>query len=276
MHKLLFIILIIFINSAKADVAILVHGYLGDASSWEKSSVNTILRLNGWQQQGILVSTPQGVINRMTPKASTDQNKPSKHSFYTVVLPYKEPLEIQAGMLQNMINAVAIQHPDETMTLVGHSAGGVVARLALVQYGKGQVSRLITIASPHQGTPRAAQALKAADSSGMFGFVKKIFGGADYQLVKSSTRLLMQLLPAKPGTYLDGLNNAPHPDIQYVAIIRNDPEGRLGDPIVPGYSQNMNNVPALAGRVFIHPTTSVHTLVPQDGILLAIMLSDTE
>ncbi|MEN8123030.1 MAG: hypothetical protein ABFS35_22010, partial [Bacteroidota bacterium] len=31
----------------------------------------------------------------------------------------------------------------------GHSAGGVVSRLTLVQYGVGMVKRLITIAAPH-------------------------------------------------------------------------------------------------------------------------------
>ena len=51
-----------------------------------------------------------------------------------------------------MLAAIAQRHPTDTVDLIGYSAGGVVARLALVNYGAGTVARLITIAAPHLGT----------------------------------------------------------------------------------------------------------------------------
>lgn len=270
MRKLLLLFLLLIPHQASADVALLVHGYLGGASSWEKSGINKILSLYGWKHQGTLISALPGLV--IGPN-NTNTVLP-KHSVYSVDLPFKAPLDIQADMLQEILNSLAYYHIDEPITIVGHSAGGLVARVALVKYGKGNVKRLITIASPHLGTPRAAQALKAAKSSGPFGFVKSFFGGADYRLVKSSKRLLIELLPARPYNYLFGLNQAPHPDIEYISIVRTTPVGRVGDQLVPGYSQDMNNVPALAGRSYVYLSTSIHQLVPKDGILLSIILND--
>ena len=47
----------------------------------------------------------------------------------------------------------------EKLILVGHSAGGVVARLVVLGNNPYRVDELITIASPHLGTVRAAQGL---------------------------------------------------------------------------------------------------------------------
>jgi triacylglycerol esterase/lipase EstA (alpha/beta hydrolase family) len=56
---------------------------------------------------------------------------------------------------------------------IGHSAGGVVARVALVNYGADTVAWLITIAAPHLGTERASEALDATDDSGLVGGIKR-------------------------------------------------------------------------------------------------------
>lgn len=273
MRKLLFLFLLLIPHQASADVALLVHGYLGGASSWEKSSINHILSLNGWKHQGTLLSALPGLVITSNSTNTTNAALP-KNSAYSVELPFKAPLDVQADMLQDILNWLAFYHINEPVTIIGHSAGGLVARVALVKYGKGNVNRLITIASPHLGTPRAGQALRAAKSSGPFGFVKSFFGGADYRLVKSSKRLLIELLPARPYNYLYGLNQTPHPDIEYVSIIRTTLRGRVGDQLVPGYSQDMNNVPALAGRSYVYHSASVHQLVPKDGILLSIILNN--
>lgn len=269
-RSLLLALLLLLPGAAFAEVAVLVHGYLGEAESWEKSGVVPILETYGWTYHGTLLSSLNGEV--LGP-ISTSYPAP-KHSLYTVELPYKAPLDIQADMLQNILDSIAFYHVGEPITLVGHSAGGLVARLALVKYGRGNVKRLITIATPHLGTPRAIQALDAVSSSGPFDFVKSFFGGADYRLVKSSKQLLRQLVPSRPYNYLYGLNLSPHPDIDYISIIRTNPVGQSGDILVPGFSQNMNNVPALAGRSRVLYSSAIHQLVPKDGVTLAILLNE--
>ena len=45
------------------------------------------------------------------------------------------------------------------------------------------------------------------------------------------------------------------------------------DELVPAYSQDLNNVPALQGRAKVLVTTAGHSLTPQDGVLLAGILN---
>jgi hypothetical protein len=136
------------------------------------------------------------------------------------------------------------------------------------------VSRLITIASPHVGTARALEALDATHDSGPIGWLKDFFGGGLYHTVKASAPLLADLAPPVPGSPLYWLNAQPHPDIEYVSVIRTTPEGFAGDIVVPGFSQDMNQVPALRGRSRVVAAPSGHELLPGDGLLLAQLLGE--
>ena len=146
-----------------------------------------------------------------------------------------------------------------------------MARLALVRDQSSGVTRLITIASPHLGTERALEALDATHQGGPIGFVKDVFGGRDYYTVKDSWPVLVDLSPSMPGSMLYWLNGQPHPGIEYVSIVRSAPFG-LGDILVPGFSQDLNNVPPLAGKAKVYVTPAAHALVPADGAMLASLL----
>ena len=61
------------------------------------------------------------------------------------------------------------------------------------------------------------------------------------------------------------LNAQPHPDIDYVSVVRTNPVGFAGDDLVPGYSQDMNNIPALKGKSAVFTTPQGHTLEYFDG-----------
>ncbi len=47
-----------------------------------------------------------------------------------------------------------------------------------------------------------------------------------------------------------------------------------GDVIVPAYSQDMNNIPALRGRASLVTVPARHGLVPQDGSVIANLIAD--
>lgn len=260
----LFFMLTGFGQAARADVALLVHGYLGNAGSWEFSGINATLARHGWMPAGVIVPGPVGpLLPAPTPAAA--------RKTYSVELPSTAPLMLQADMLVAALRALKSRHGKEAITLVGHSAGGVVARMALVRGGDSGVTRLITIASPHLGTERALQALDATHDGGPVGFVKDIFGGREYHAVKRSWPVLLDLSPAIPGSALFWLNAQPHPNIQYLSIVRAAPFG-LGDLLVPGFSQDLNNVQQLAGKARTYVVPEGHALTPADGLMLASLM----
>ena len=195
---------------------------------------------------------------------------------YVVDLPSEAPVIVQSDFLLNMLNTIRQKRPDESIIIVGHSAGGVVARMSLIRGGAENVTTLITIASPHVGTTRANQALDATNESGPFGMVKNLFGGSDYNTLKRSRGLLFDLTQPYPGNMLYWLNNQKHPDIKYISVIRLNEVGFAGDDLVPGYSQDMNNVIALRGRSSVITTSVGHTLVAQDANTFLSILKTIE
>ncbi len=272
MKRFAFLLLLFLAPGARAEVAVLVHGYLSNSATWEWSGVGTALQAAGWSRAGNLAFSPRGLVERRLPTAAATDRR-----FYTVDLPSLAPAVVQAGWLAAALERIRALHPDEQITLVGHSAGGVVTRLALVRHGAGNVKRLVTIAAPHLGTHRAIQALDAVDDDGPFGFLKEWIvrneiGDGLYRTLELSRGILMDLLPPRPGTLLWWLNVQPHPDIEYVSVIRSGGFFLAGDLLVPAASQDMNRVPALRGRSAVHFTPWGHALTPADGALLARIL----
>lgn len=247
---------------ARADILLLVHGYMGSPHSWEASGVNAVLEQHGWPRGGILRASPAGV------ELLPGNGSQAPNRAYSVELPSLAPMVDQSVHLQVILDYLRQYFPDEPITVAAHSAGGVAARLALVRAGAAQVKRLVTIASPHLGTARAIEALDATSGAGPFGMFKDFFGGSTYYAVKQSWGVLMDLTPAHPGSLLYWLNAQPHPDIEYISVVRSGPVG-LSDELVPVFSQDLNNVYMLQGLAKTRVAHAGHGLLPADGVLLA-------
>ena len=266
LKSLISLLLLTLSQFAQADVLVLVHGFLGDANSWEKSGINSVLDANGWKRAGLFVGSPAG------PQLFVRDYGQAKNVVYVANLPSETPVVVQADILNQILNAVRARHPDEPIILTGHSAGGLIARATLILHPQKNIKALITIASPHLGTYRADQALTITNNDGPFNLVKRFIGGNDYVALKHSRALMHDLLPSHPGSFLNWLNTQPHPDIQYVSVIRTNPAGISGDSLVPGYSQDMNNVPALQGKSATFGTPTSHYLVHDDAFALLDIL----
>ena len=272
MEKISFLIsiLMLLVQPVRADVLVLVHGYMANASSWDVNGVNQVLAANGWLPSGVLAAVPGPV----TPPAASPT---AANKVYSVNLPAEAPLQVQAMYLAAQMDVVRQWYPQERLVVAGHSTGGVVARMLVVGGNPYGIDTLISIASPNLGTLRAAQGLDVVDFNPFFcpgpglEFIKSVFGGAEYDYLEHSRGALVDLLPAESGNVLAWLNQQPHADINYYAIVRGSPGGP-GDSVVPAYSQDMNNVPALRGRVNTVFTLADHGLNPQDGQLLADLL----
>ncbi|MGB5452399.1 MAG: alpha/beta fold hydrolase [Sedimenticolaceae bacterium] len=274
MNKLILIAFLglLAVKSASADVLVLVHGYLGTAQSWAESGVLDRLHKRGYRQVGIYGFGPGGLLYQSLGKADTPM------PLYAVNLPSQAPVVIQADWLAAYLREIQRRHPGQAINLVAHSAGGVVARMALVRHGGLGVSHLITIATPHFGTGRAIEALNATNNGGIFGFAKswltrRATGDALYATLQHSRGVLLDLTPPVPGNLLFWLNRQPHPDIEYTSIMRVGTFYMPGDQVVPPLSQDLNLAPALAGRVRTYSMAEGHLLTPLDGELIGNLLA---
>jgi pimeloyl-ACP methyl ester carboxylesterase len=262
LRLVLVIIALFFSPLARADALVLVHGYLGDAGSWESKGVTSVLAAHGWANGGRLTIGTRGFDKASEPPRG-------RHgTLYAVNLPSTAPLMVQSDILWALMNKIFDRHPDEPVIMAGHSAGGVVARLALVRFGPGAVSTLITLASPHLGTPRALDGLDVIQDSGPFELVKEWVGGSDYRKAKHSGPALWDLSPPGPGSLLYWLNGQDHPDIRYVSVLRL-PDRDGGDDVVPVFSQDMNQIAPLRGKAEIVRTFGDHYLRRGDGAVIA-------
>lgn len=252
---------------AHADILVLVHGYLGSAHSWDTSGISRVLSSAGWQYHGVLLHSPMGA--QFVPI----EEKEAEDRFYSVELPSQAPVMLQAHLLNEMLTKVSQLNPNQPITIAAHSAGGVVARTTLVVAKPTSVNRLISIASPHLGTQRAAQALDVTDVPFPLSVAQDILTDGRTHVVRTSRGLLIDLLPAHPGSFLYWLNAQQHPDIAYHSIVRTGPVG-LGDQLVPLFSQDMNNLPALATRSNTQRVATDHALVADDGRTILEILSN--
>ncbi|MBU0655939.1 MAG: hypothetical protein KJ914_12540 [Gammaproteobacteria bacterium] len=255
--------IVLFPTTLWAQTAVLIHGLQGKGMDWRMDGVTPGLQQAGWVDGGNFLMTPNGPWNMQR------LNGHPEKVFYTVDLPARAPVMLQAQMLNAHLQRIYVER-GEPLTLVGHSAGGLAARGWLVRFANVPVEALVTIASPHVGTPAADMACLANDTPmGLFasemGFGKWMDDAED---------LYRDMRIEEPGRFLYWLNHQPHPAIRYVSIMRdNQLNPDLFDFFVPIYSQNMNKVYALAGRSEVWPIDGSHFLGVKDGHALAAILA---
>lgn len=246
---------------AAADSLVLVPGYLAEGWDWRRSGVTQTLQRAGWADGGNLsLQWGRPVVSGGEP--------PSGRRFYTIDLASEAPLMYQEQQLGAYLSALAQRHRDEPIILAGHSAGGVLGRLYLVRHPETPVTALITIASPHLGTESAEVGLRAGHSP-----LRWITGLLGADTLNRSQGLYFDLARERPGNLLFWLNRQSHPDLTYVSVVRNGEDSFIGDWVVPESSQDMNRVPALAGRSLRVKAGGDHGLSEQDGRLLVRILA---
>jgi len=245
-----------------AKTLVLVHGFLSGDMYWRTSGFTKPLQQAGWQDAGSYNFDPRGML---TPRGINAK----QNIFITVNLPSEANLQIQEGvLLQYMQHLYMIRK--EPVILIGHSAGGLVSRLYVIDPAHIPVKALITIASPHLGTPAANIAYLAGNSP--IGMMASIAGE---DALSHSHGLFSDLKEEKPGNFLYWMNHQPHPNIHYASIIRkNETISKPGkyDYIVPPFSQNMNNVWALKKRSGVAFSKDSHALNGKDGLIVVDIL----
>ncbi len=253
---------IFFVVGAQARTLVLVHGFLSNDMNWHHSGFTLPLIKTGWKDGGSYGFTPQAMLLPRGVNLKGDV-------FYTVNLPSQANLQIQEELLLQYLHHLFTQR-GEPMTLVGHSAGGVVARLYALDPRRQPVNGLITIASPHLGTPVANVAYIAGNSP--LGMMASFAGGEELQ---NSRGLFSDLKEETPGNFLYWMNHQPHPDLHYASIIRSNKrvtKVNQFDFMVPPNSQDMNNIWALKGRSGTAVVSEGHMLNGKDGMVVLQVL----
>jgi len=271
-----------YISNVSADIALLIHGFNNNAMTWQQSGVSPYLHQQGWYDQGTLYDQWNSVVLQSSSFGTlSGQAEKNGNKLYTVNLASRAPVAYQSHQLRKIIHWLNQMHPAEPIFLIGHSIGGLVARFALIELFQEQpqktkpnhISGLITIATPHLGTFRAAQAIDAVEVPFFFPgpgwrFLEDIFAGDSYKLVKKSKSLLYELYPTRPRNLTFWLNEQTHPQIPYFSVVRTS-----GDFLVPKYSQDMNNVPALKNRSLTWNSHSAHYLNLEDALTIHSILT---
>jgi pimeloyl-ACP methyl ester carboxylesterase len=250
-----------------AELMLLVHGYLSGAQSWDSSGIVPTLERQGWRRAGVFVAGPGA--SRLIPVTGANTGK----KIYSIDLPSEAPVTLQAVQLREAMDYIGRAHKDEAVYLVGHSAGGVVARAALVQGDSRNIKALITVASPHLGTSRAEQVLDVTEIPFPLSLLAGFFGGEVYDTARRSRSLYVDLVRPRPGTLLFWLNQVQHPDIHYLSIIHTRDASGSGDYVVPAYSQDMNNIPVLSGKSTRVILDAPHGLSALDGVAIINLLA---
>ncbi|MEO5331881.1 MAG: alpha/beta fold hydrolase [Magnetococcus sp. YQC-5] len=263
MLAMMMMILFGFHQETRADAVILIHGYFSGEDAWNRSGVTSALEAAGWERGGTVVAGARGIdFKAATPGVV-------KQGYYLADLPSEAPLVMQAQQLKEVVLAIRKHRGTDKIVLIGHSAGGVVARLTMVRNGGLDIHGLITIASPHLGTDKAEVAgLLASTPMAMMAPMM----GAD--TVNRSRQLYEDLVRERPGSFLYWLNRQTHPKARYVSLVRKDSFALFGDNMVPVWSQDMGKVAALKDAATSVSIGTNHGMERADGVELVRILGE--
>ena len=249
------------ISPTQADTIVLLHGYLGTSQDWKHSGIIQQLDSAGWRDAGVLSIQQEKVIS------SNEKNNFTRR-LYSVELESEQSIDAQANQLDRYLEYIRHLHSEQQIILVGHSAGGLVARLYMVKTPNTDIGALVTIASPHLGTEKAQYAQAVSEN---LVWVESLPGiGKLYR----SQGLFFDLIPNRSDNLIGWLNYQEHPPARYYSIVREETDGAMQDFIVPSWSQDMNEVYALRGQCESFQVKSMHSLSHKDGEIVKDILID--
>ena len=139
-----------------------------------------------------------------------------------------------ADRLADLLQSVAIAQPGVPIDVVGHSQGGVVARLAVERSGAenrlpSEVETLVTVSSPQPGAPLATGVVALGGTPGGAAALSQVRAAGMADELDNRMPALTDL--AETSATMDELHSRPMPSgVRFVTI------GGSGDLVVPGSS----------------------------------------
>jgi pimeloyl-ACP methyl ester carboxylesterase len=215
---------------------LLLHGLGQKSHAWEGTAVNFYQRDMGLNFGGIL-SMKSG-------KATCSGS--GTGDFYTVSFtnPY-DSVAVWGRELAQYVNYVLTKTRAEKVILIAYSMGGLASRYYLTNnFTSHRVKRLITIGTPHLGSPfanvytiKTTLTKKISEANAITAPIYKaglsVLTAAEGDMPFDSPAIGDLRLPNDGGVFLDRLGKAEHPgDVEYVSVV--------GDVDVAGEVQKLN------------------------------------
>lgn len=264
LRGLIFVALLSASFAVQAKQMVLIQGYQSHSSSWIKSGIFRLLEKNKWHYAGEYQLASDGARLIDAKPVAAENN-----DFYLVALPTESSLHVQLYYLNAYIAHLRKRFPAQRIILVGHSAGGVLARYLMVQNPELNIHQLITIASPHLGSESAEIGKFIGDSP--MALLTPLLGA---DTINRSQSLYQDLLPEKPGRFIYWLNRQEHPDAEYISIVRDQSSENSGDLIVEQNSQYLEHVYDLRNRAYSYIVPAAHELNSADGQFILDLIEE--
>jgi len=121
-----------------------------------------------------------------TPTGCDLYQRPSEPNLFVFAYDWRKSNATNALLLQDYVGCVQRFHPGLKVNILAHSQGGLIARRYIVD-NPGKVNRLITIATPWLGAPKAIYALET--------------GEADFSWLLIHSKTLQRLMEFFPSTH---------------------------------------------------------------------------
>ncbi len=208
---------------------LLIHGLGSSSDIWTDRELVRYFEDRGLTYGGVLKRRSDGDMSVVR------SGKSGSADFFAIEISDKDAsLRLWARDVDAAIDAILRATGAPRVVLVGHSAGGVAARLHVVDQGEGhRTARLVTIASPHRGSELATIALLPRQLEELAATTEGVLG-TGYAALASTARtllsnigpidleapLLRDLAPEEYSDLLRDLNQRSHPtSLDYACVV---------------------------------------------------------
>lgn len=182
----------------------------------------------------------------------------------------KQVISIVDDLAKYMRDTVVVSGEARKINIIGHSLGGIIARIYAQKYGTDQINKIVTVGTPHKGTAKVYKPLMTGEienENSFFWLAQRVIlelyrqrGESTQNVLAHHFPVLQDLLPTYP--YLNGISPQPYSSLLTGFSDMNTIENTL----ITGGSNDY-------GTLFGYVGYNSHTLKPVqkqgDGVILA-------
>lgn len=139
------------------DTIVIIPGIF---ASWNKQALlhNENVSIYDWKLNSV-VSEYNGLINSLN-----NTQYINNQDYFIFPYDWRKKVENSSDNLNDFINETILKdNENKKITIIGHSLGGLIGRIWTQKHGKNNISKLITIGSPHKGSPEMYRPLEAGE-----------------------------------------------------------------------------------------------------------------
>ncbi len=171
---------------------ILIPGFM---TSWSRNSLiyNQQMSIYDWKILDF-IKEYNGIIQTIENAGYKKDEK-----LFVFAYDWRKPIEISTEDLRTYLDEkIFAVNNNAQVFIVGHSFGGLIGRIYSQKYPQ-NVTKVITVGSPHKGTAQVYKAVQAGDidgSNGLLNYAQNIVINLNRDLLKSDKEIVNTLFPS--------------------------------------------------------------------------------